>query len=104
MVSIAIKCQIPVERGNGRAISGGSWCLQLYPYTPLKFPLFLAILRRDVVCTCKGGVYPNMFKMHAKSAVKNIASRACLGWSVPSLMVLSCLSLYFFTGGNSMTV
>ena len=50
--------------------------------------------------TCKGRVYPNRFKNHAKSAVKHIISQACLGWIVPSLMVFPCLSQDFVSGGN----
>ena len=47
-------------------------------------------------------VYPNWFKKHAQSAVKHIASGACLGWSVLSLTVHPCLSQGFVAGGNSL--
>ena len=50
----------------------------------------------------KGGVYPNRFKKHAQYAVKHIASRACLGWSVPYLTVHPCLSQDFVAGGKSL--
>ena len=62
----------------------------------------IALLKRDILCTRKGRVYPNIFKKHAKSYVKHIASRACLGWSVPSLTVRPCLSQDFVAGGSSL--
>ena len=56
------------------------------------------------MCDHKGEVCPNRLKKHAKYDVKNIASLACLGWSVPYLMVFPCLSQDFVVGGNSVTV
>ena len=60
----------------------------------------LALLRMDIACTCKGGVYKNRFKKHAQSAVKNISSWFFLGWSVPSMKVDPCLSQDFAAESN----
>ena len=52
------------------------------------------------MCTHTGGLYPNRFKNNVKSAVKNIVSWDCLGWSVPSLIVRACLSQDFVPRGD----
>ena len=73
-------------------------------YEVARQSILLYLLRKDVACTCKGGVYPNRFKKHAKYSVKNFVSRYFLGSSVPYLTVRPCLSQYFVSGSDSMTV
>ena len=91
----------PEETG---AFSYTHICLENFPYKVEQQASLLYLLRRDILCTDKGGVYLNSFNKHAKSAVENIASHACLGWGMPSMTVRPCLIQDFFVGGNSMTV
>ena len=74
------------------------------PYEVALYMSLLHLSQRDIACTCKGGLYPNRFKKHEKSAAKHIEPQTCLGRSVPYLTVSPCLSQEFVAGGNSVTV